>query len=438
MSIAKTVVHVLRKFEPAEWGGIETHLLGLLPELSSLGYRSLAFAPREAGTNDGPLREIGVPLVTFHAHYPVLGLDARGRRDLVAAGGNLVTFDGLAKLVATPDVAIFHTHTLRRLGAVVRTAARLRRVPYAVTVHGPLRAGGEVIADDPRRRVGLDLGAPFGALLGARRVAEDADLLWVLNRPEQQAWTGPRGGRHLERVAHGVSPSRVTAHDRARAREWLAGRVAADAPPGTPLDASARFVLVVGRLDAPKGQDAALEAFLRLDRPDLRLVFAGPEVDARFASELRARASRAPGRVHLVGGVAPDLARALMAEAELVLVPSRAEPFGIVLLEAWAEGAPALFSAVGGLADLAHDNDAAWGSVACAPGREPVDAWTERLREALVDADGRARERRDGPARVASRYTWRALAERTAEGYERAIAARRSSARVTAPGRRAS
>jgi glycosyltransferase involved in cell wall biosynthesis len=422
----RTIVHVLRKFEPAEWGGIETHLLGLLPELASLGYRAEVHAPAESGTSGAPLRAIGVELTTFRARYPVLGLGDAGRRDLVAAGGNLVSFDELLRLARTRGAALFHAHTQRRLGGVVRTAARLRRVPYAVTIHGPLRAGAAVIAGDPRRRRGLDLGAPFGALVGARRVVEDADLAFVLNRDEEAAWADARRGRHLERVVHGVAPSVVTAPARAVARASIPGL--GDAP----------YALVVGRLDAPKGQDLALEAFLRVADPRVHLVLARPAVDASFAKRLRARADAANvvnvrnglngmigsiPRVHFAGGVAPAVARALMAEAELVLVPSRAEPFGIVLLEAWAEGTPAAFSAVGGLADLARDNDAGWGAVD-AP---TVDAWSTRLAALLADADGRALERREGPTRVARRYTWRALAERTADAYERAIASRRPS-----------
>ena len=54
------VVHVLRKFEPSEWGGIETYLLGLLPELERLGWKSEVHAPQEAGTDGTILREHGI------------------------------------------------------------------------------------------------------------------------------------------------------------------------------------------------------------------------------------------------------------------------------------------------------------------------------------------------------------------------------------------
>ena len=86
----------------------------------------------------------------------------------------------------------------------------------------------------------------------------------------------------------------------------------------------------------------------------------------------------------MIGGVTPRLARAVLAEAEIALVPSRAEAFGLVLLEAWAEGAPALFSSASGLKGIAD---------ACGAGRLLVDSlepaeWSARLSAAVADPDG--------------------------------------------------
>ena len=77
------VVHVLRKFEPRERGGIETHLVGLIPELARLGWTSEVHAPRERGTDGAPLREVGAVggpaskrvLVKFPDHADLLPFD---------------------------------------------------------------------------------------------------------------------------------------------------------------------------------------------------------------------------------------------------------------------------------------------------------------------------------------------------------------------------
>lgn len=399
----RTVIHVLRKFEPAEWGGIETHLIGLVPELEKLGWRSEVHAPRESGTDGSALEAIGARFRTFRALYPTVGVDRRG---LVAAGGNLVAPGELARLSLDRSASVYHAHTLRRLGGVVRTAARLRKIPYAVTLHGPVRTDVAGIAADTRTRSGrgVDLGAPFGFMVGARTVVEDADLVFVLNRDEEEAWRADRKDRHLARVAHGVDGRRATEEEIAAARAKVHGL--GDAP----------YLLVVARLDPAKGHEAAIEAFLALERADLHLVLVGAEVDRAHAQKLRELA-RGVANIHFVGGVRPREARALIAGAELMMVPSRSEPFGIVLLEAWAEGTPALFSGVGGLVEIARTSDALWGLV------DDRAQFPQRLAAALADREGLRREAEEGPVRVGARWSWASLARATAAAYESATRA---------------
>jgi len=396
------VIHVVRKFEPAEWGGTETHLVALIREQVQLGWECEVHAPREKGTDGTILERAGARFRTFRARYPYLRMSREQRAGLVAAGGNLLSADELAKLCVL-QADVLHLHTLGRLGGVVRTAARMRRRPYAVTLHGPVRADASVVESDARRRTQgmVDVGAPFGLLLGARRVVQDADLVFVLNRAEESAWAKTRKAKHLARVAHGVSLDRASEADRREAR----GRAGVGA---------ATFWVLVGRVDRAKGQDLAIRAFSEAPS-DVHLVLAGSVSDPSFAREVAALIDVSPmrERIHSIGGVPPHIARALLGEAALALVPSRAEPFGIVLLEAWAEGTPALFSDVGGLGDIARNTDAHFGLVA----PDDLEAWTDRLR-ALADCAREMQCERDAVrSRVAAHYAWRTLAEQIVEGY---------------------
>jgi len=404
------VVHVLRKFEPEQWGGIETHLMGLLPELARLGWESEVHAPQERGTDGGALTAIGAAFRTFRARYPYLPMRERDRAAMVASGGNLVSPGELARLLSNRRASIFHVHTQGRLGGTVRTAARLTARPYATTLHGPVLSHAHLVEKEALRRTrGLvDLGKPYGWAVGARRVVDDADLVFVLNRSERDGWKARRDGRHLELVCHGVSSERASTQARQDARAGIPGL------------GHAPFVVMVGRLDRGKGQDIAVEAFLRAAPQPMHLVLAGAATDEVFARQIGAMAAAASGRVHAVGGVTPATARALLAESVLALIPSRAEPFGIVLLEAWAEGTAALFSNVDGLADIARDSNAPFGIVRA----NDEACWARRLDQVLGDPVELDRERRAGPARVARDYCWSALATRTAAAYRTAVLAR--------------
>lgn len=164
-----------------------------------------------------------------------------------------------------------------------------------------------------------------------------------------------RGCDHLVANTPGV-------RDHLLAQGWPAERIAvipnfttlapaepaARGPLQTPEEAP--VLLALGRLHPVKGFDTAIAALGRL--PGAYLWIAGEGAE-RPALEALAAARGVAGRVRLLGW-RQDRA-ALLAAATAVLVPSRSEPFGNVVLEAWAAGRPVIASAVDGPAWLIAD-----------------------------------------------------------------------------------
>ena len=70
------VVHLLRKFNPAEWGGTETAIQRLLEGLRAQGVSSVVYCPRldTACPERDPLVEAGYRVERFSAFVPVLGI----------------------------------------------------------------------------------------------------------------------------------------------------------------------------------------------------------------------------------------------------------------------------------------------------------------------------------------------------------------------------
>ena len=102
-----------------------------------------------------------------------------------------------------------------------------------------------------------------------------------------------------------------------------------------------RLLLFLGRLHEKKGCDLLIEAFRRV-APPLHLVLAGPCANARFESELRARANGL--RVTFAGPLYGDEKWAALAAAEVLALPSHQENFGIAVAEALASELPVLLS----------------------------------------------------------------------------------------------
>jgi glycosyltransferase involved in cell wall biosynthesis len=160
----------------------------------------------------------------------------------------------------------------------------------------------------------------------------------------------------LQNVDLFLAPSEFTAREHARRGTDLPVRVLpyflpTNEPParGDPggRDAGRPFFLFVGRLEKLKGADTLVEVFRDYDAADLVLVG-----DGRLARQLRRSAARLP-HVRLLGFVHPADLWPLYQRAVALVVPSVAyEVFGIVALEAFAQGTPVIARHRGGLAEL--------------------------------------------------------------------------------------
>ncbi len=115
-------------------------------------------------------------------------------------------------------------------------------------------------------------------------------------------------------------------------------------------------LLYLGRLSVEKGVDLLLQALSGIELRG-RIVIAG---DGPEGARLRAAAEQKALSVEFVGHVDHDEARDLLCRSRLLVVPSRSEPQGVVVLEALASGTPVIGSNVGGIPDMIRDGENGW------------------------------------------------------------------------------
>jgi len=182
------------------------------------------------------------------------------------------------------------------------------------------------------------------------------------------------------------------------------------AEPAAEVTLPARYLLAVGRVVRTKGFDLLLEAFAVAALPDVALVIGGdgPEREA-----LAARARELGVPVHLPGRLDRGQVVAAMAGALAVVVPSRVEAFGIVVLEGWRSGAPIVVTSHGGPADLVTD-----GVDGLVVDPHDTAALARALRLVVTDAEAARRMGAAGRAAVAA-FTW----DRVVDDYEAVYAA---------------
>lgn len=211
----------------------------------------------------------------------------------------------------------------------------------------------------------------------------------------------------LETVHNGFDGTSVSADSAEAIRRELA------------LPTDAVVVCTVGRLNAMKGQREVIEALARLSG-DSHLVIAGEDAEqgGAFASELHRLAEDigVGGRVHLLGyrGDVP----AILAAADVFVLPSWAEGLPMVVLEAMAAGLPVIGTRIGGIPELVVDGVT---GVLVAP--RDVTALTEALELLVTDEGERRRLGTAGRSRLEREFTERAASERVLAVYDEVVAA---------------
>jgi glycogen synthase len=177
-------------------------------------------------------------------------------------------------------------------------------------------------------------------------------------------------------------------------------------------DPDQKLVLLIGRLVYEKGFHVALEAMPSLIErlPETRFLVAG---SGTHEAELRRQAADLGLLEHgsFLGWIGDDVLHSLYRIADLCVVPSIYEPFGLVALEAMASGCPCIVADTGGLREVVPHDEAGLrfqardpDALAAVAGRVLAD---DQLGRRLV-AEARQHVRR---------FDWLDVAERTADVY---------------------
>ncbi len=399
------IIHVPRRMTLKSWGGTES----VVAALSSMQQRQ-GHAPEihtSRALDPEPTGMIGTVPVHRHAHhYPWLQIDPRTRDQMDRVGGNLVSLELHRTLRRMKDANVFHLHTAKRMGGIVRAAARHHGVPYVVTLHGGLVGRTTAPVSDEARVPApkLEWGRALGWMVGSRRVLHDAAAVTYM-APEDGARLREMGISNAVHVPNGVDAARFRFGDGARFRRRLG------------VAPEARLALCMGRIDPQKNQRGLLPVLAALTaNHDLHLALVGPVTDPDYAEAIDREATRLGigHRVHRVGGIgagSQELVDAYHA-ADVLTVPSIHEPFGIVILEAWAAGLPVVANRVGGIPHFARSGQ---DSLLVEPG--DALGWHRALDATLAHGDAVKARTARARQRARTEFDWALIADRYLELY---------------------
>jgi glycosyltransferase involved in cell wall biosynthesis len=406
------VLHVSHQYAPAI-GGSERYITDLSEELVRRGHQIDVFTSRavdfQTWKNVLPKRATlnGVNITRFSAlprrghtwRALDIGLGNYWRKRSVIYEpfifyGNGPVMPGLlpAILMQAHRYDLMHINQLHYAhSAVAYAAAKARGLPVVITPH--LHA---------EQRETYDVGYMQDILRGSEIILADT------------------GGEHDFLVKHGYPPMQVVTggvglnlaefpqHELTAARARL----------GIPSDAF--VVLFLGRKTRYKGLEPSLRAVMALQasHPHAYFVAMGPETETSL--KLWREVGKAPNL--LVRDRVEDTERlAALAAADVLLLPSSGEAFGIVYLEAWAYHKPVIGAPIQAVKALISEGVDGW---LIEP--EQVESITERLAW-LADNPAAARAAGDaGHEKLLSRYTTERIADVVEGAYQRAQRRRHS------------
>ncbi len=404
-------------------------------------------------------RAVPGPVAVISMHASPLGALGRGEN----GGGNLAVrrlCEGLAEAGIPTDVFVRREDPTSPAEELIAPMSRLVRLPVGpprrlrkqdLAQHVAAFSAAVVAhAQSERRRYAVVHGHYWLGGLVAQRLRDAWQVPWVqsfhtLARAKTRAGLPDDPARSAAEARLVAAADRLVAGSVAEAKDLMSlygasrNRICV-AHPGVdllvlhPRDTAAlradlgltghRVLLFAARLEPLKGADTLLGAVARLcDEPRfddvVTLVIGADSGDGSDAGGERRRLEAVAGghglerRVRFLGAVEHEDLADYYALADVCVVPSRTETFGLVALEAQALGTPVVASAVGGLTEVVAD-----GETGILVAERQPEAFAEAI--ASILDDDLLRERMGLAARQrAATFTWARAVEKMAAIYGR-------------------
>jgi D-inositol-3-phosphate glycosyltransferase len=414
------IVHIPRRFVIEEWGGSETFITEISTRLNSCGYsakilttQALCKTPREI------FRRITIERYPYF--YPYLGLSRKAKNLLDKKAGNLFSFSLLRALKKEKNINIIHLHTGKRLGGIGRYIAAKKGIPYVISLHGGQLAVPKDEKDtwtEPTKKH-PEWGKILGLWVGSRRVLEDAAAIICVGKDEYTAISKRYPDKLVEYLPNGVDIERFSYNkDGDSSLQGQQFRKKHNIPDN-------RFLcLTTARIDVQKNQLGLVNQLkkLVLEIPEIHLLFIGAVTNSDYLKKIITQLEKATLTDHctIIPGIAyndPDLIAAYHT-ADCFVLPSLHEPFGMVVLEAWAAGIPTAASRRGGLPTIiTHEEN----GLLFDPEADYVESNSigSAIKRLYAEKEFREKLAQAGKTAAISSYSWDAITAKLTDIYRR-------------------
>jgi len=370
-------------------GGVAPHVSEISEALAKRGHEVHIFTRR--GDFESYDRINGV-------HYQRADVDSSG--DVLDQMNRMCEalydrFEAVQKLFGRFDVVHGHDwHPVLALNRIKQDYG----LPFLLTMHSTEwgRNGNQFgygISQEISHREWLGCYEASKVIVTTRRMVDE--LMWIYSLPEEK----------IRIIPNGIVTGKLR-------RDLDAGRVKEKYG----IHPMAPLVLFCGRMSIQKGPDILVEAVPRIlrERPDARFVFMG-EGGMREECEWRARDLGVGDACHFLGYTPSSEKQDLINACDIMCVPSRNEPFGVVVLEAWDACKPVVATEAVSIIKNFEDGLLAYVQP------ESIAWCVNRL---LGNPEEMTKIAKAGCSRIDAEFSWERIAKKTEDVYHEALEGR--------------
>jgi glycosyltransferase involved in cell wall biosynthesis len=385
--------------------GIVTYVDAMRAGLESLGVEVRVVT----GRIEGPATDEGLVLLSDPRSIPLIPQKRLKRLSMRALGDDFSSIDSARRMVRTirglepsfqPDIL-----EMEESFGVPRRISKKIDLPIVVRLHGPWFLNGDALGVPKdrtyQRRVELE-GLAIKEAIAITSPSED-----LLDKVRRFYGFALPNAEVIPNPAPEVE----------EADRWKLS------------DCDPNLIVYVGRFDRHKGGDLVIDAFASLadERKELRLAFIGPDRGLNVSGSgslslqdyvsTRVHDESVRARIEHLGRLSPDEVTKCRRRARAVVVASRFEVFGMVLVEALAQGCPVVGSDVGGISEILEheENGLLFESSNAAD-------LAEKMQTLLDDDDFSTKLGEQGRLDMEGRFSRHVVAKQTKALYERALA----------------
>ncbi len=389
------IIHIPRRYTKDEWGGTESVILHIILKQNKFGYKSVIYTS-DLLSKPGQDYIYNIPVKRFHGFYPRWGLSKKSKQQLNFRGGNYFSLSLFFSLLFAKNLKAIHLHTGGFMGAMGRLVAKIRRIPYVISIHGgylalPQQQLQQLVAP---LKGSFNWGKILEILFSTKYIYRDANAIICLSGKEQEEILKRYPKNNVICLPNGVNFDLFSKGCGYAFREKYK------------IPSESKIILCVAGFYEQKNQLKIVEAFhlLHQEKVSCYLVMIGVIYDQTYLDSIISKIKEydLTDSVRIIPNLKYqdlDLVNAYTA-ADVFVFSSLYETFGIVIMEAWAAHTPVVCGKIGGIIDYGQDN-----KNLCFADISSPDSIAKKTKKILEDPDF-SRQLADAGKLTAQQYSW--------------------------------